>query len=165
MGARRNVATWAIALHAAACGGSDPPFDPRPYVGEWRGRWVDDRGRRGAVDLTATAMGGGLELTYDVRSLAIPGLRPATERLHAEARGAEAVVEAHRSDVLGEVTATIDSEGVVTVDCDGVPGPIAALYANGRWTAARLKLFVDVRYDDDLLTSEATVELELRGRD
>ena len=149
----------------AGCGDRGARFDAQAFTGTWRGRWTDDAGRRGGVDLAVTSSDDSLHLACDVHGMHLPGLRLDTERVDAVIRGSEAVIVDHDSDAFGQVNGSIDVDGRVAVDCVEVLGPVHSLRALGTWEAGVLTLEVDVTYDSSLRTSRAYVEMQRRGRD
>lgn len=153
-----------IAATAAACG-AEVVFDPSPFVGTWRGRWIDERGYRGSLDVEITEAAGSLAFACRVGGSGVWGARPHAEKVLAEVRGGRAVFDGHRSELLGEVTGALDADGSLVVACDDVRGPARSLYGHGTWTPDELVVEVEVRYDDSLRTSRAVVELERPARD
>ena len=149
----------------AGCGDNDAQFDAQALTGTWRGRWTDDAGRRGGVDLAVTSSDDSLHLACDILGVHLPGLRLDTERVDAVIRGSKAVIADHGSDAFGQVNGSIEADGRVAIDCDEVIGPVQSLRALGTWETGTLTLEVDVTYDSSLRTSRAYVEMQRRGRD
>jgi hypothetical protein len=154
----------ALAVVPAACG-AEVVFDPSPFVGTWRGRWIDERGPRGSLDVEISEAAGSLVFACRVGGPGLWGRRPHEEQVLAEVRGGRAVFDGHRSELLGEVAGALDADGSLVVECDDVRGPARSLYGHGTWTPDELVAEVEVRYDDSLRTSRAVVELERRSRD
>ena len=140
-------------------------FDPTPFVGTWRGRWIDDAGRRGSVELRVREERGAMHLACDVLGGAIPGVRIDTEHIEAQIDGDAARVEGHRSPVFGDVTGVLQAGGDLALDCRGVRGAVDDLHAQGAWTEDAVSLEVDVTFDSGLRTTRAVVELERALRD
>lgn len=148
-------------LSLTACGGDTAAtFDPLPYVGTWRGRWNDDTGRRGGLEMRVTDNGYELEFECDLLGGALPGIKVPTEKFTAEVGPHRATLRGHDSFVFGEITGHLLADGTLVIDCDGVRGNVAGLHAEGLWTDDAVELEVDVSYDGSLRTSAATVSLK-----
>ena len=163
---RLHIAALCVpAALAAACGGADSAFDAQVFAGTWRGTWTDDAGRRGRVTLSVTDRGDSLQLACDVLGVHPLGTRPATERVVAEIRSREAVIQGHRSRTFGTVQGSLDADGALELEAAGVSGPVQSLYALGTWTGRELVVQVDVTYDDSLRTNRARVALRRAAGD
>lgn len=126
---------------------------------------MDEAGHRGGIDLVVTKDGDTLHLACGVTGRHLPGLRPETEQVEAVIRGRRASIADHYSEVFGQVSGTIDADGRVSFDCEGMVGPVHSLSAFGTWHADTLTAEIDVAYDSSLRNSRAYVELRRRGRD
>lgn len=166
-----DAVTWALrklllVSFAALVGCSaETTFDPTPFVGAWRGRWVDDAGRRGGVEVRVHEERGKLYLACDVLGGAIPGMRADTEHVEAQIDGDAARIEGHSSAVFGDVSGALQADGDLTLDCRDVRGAVEDLHAQGAWTADAVSLEVDVTFDSSLRATHAVVELERAPRD
>ena len=166
-----DAVTWALrklllVSYAALVGCSaETTFDPTPFVGTWRGRWVDDAGRRGGVEVRVREERGALHLACDVLGGAFPGMRAETEHIEAQIDGDAARIEGHRSPVFGDVSGVLQADGDLTLDCRDVRGAVEDLHAQGAWTEGAVSLEVDVTFDSSLRATHAVVELERAPRD
>ncbi|MFN3243404.1 MAG: hypothetical protein ACE37K_18015 [Planctomycetota bacterium] len=143
-----------------ACGAdAAPTFDPLPFVGTWRGRWKDDTGRRGGLEMRVVDNGTELEFECDLLGGALPGVTVPTERFVAEVGAHQATLRGHDSFVFGEITGHLLADGTLVIDCDGVRGNVSRLHAEGSWSGDKVELLVDVSYDGSLRTSVAEVSL------
>lgn len=156
-----SAALLFVALFTSACGEDiAPTFEPQEFVGTWRGRWRDQNGRRGGLEMSVVDAGEQLEFACDLGGGALPGLAPPTERFTADIGPHQATIDEHRSLIFGRISGTLDAGGYLIIDCKGVSGPAKNLHAEGTWADGEIALEVDLTYDGSLRTSRATVEMK-----
>ena len=117
---RAAVAAWiALSVSSSACA-PEARFDPAPFVGAWRGRWTDDAGRRGLIDLEVAEHGGELVFAYGLRGAPLLGRRAARERLRARILGGSAVLAGRDSELFGAIDGSLSADGSLVVECEDV---------------------------------------------
>ena len=150
-------------LSVSACGGGGPPtFDPQAFAGKWSGGWRDDGGRRGGLELNVVDHGDRLEFVCDLMGGGLPGLTPPVERFTAGIEPHRAIIADQTSRTFGAISGSLDADGYLIIDCEGVLGPAKDLHAEGTWTDDSISLEVELTYDGSMRQSGATVEMKRR---
>ena len=144
---------------------SPPKFNPAPYLGAWRGHWITESGRQGAVDLEVEADGDVLRFYYSFDDVTTAGLPTQTEHLEASIRGSRAIIDEHPSEVFGKITGMIDEHGSVELECEDIPGIAERLTARGAWSSSSAAITVSVTYGEHLGVGQYVVRLDPHGRD
>lgn len=150
---RSLVASLAVlcAVPIAGCNKakSSIPLNPAAFLGTWSGTWTNTTfSSTGAVTIVVSEAGGVVTVNVDMDGSVFGGGDPAAEDFTATFSGTTGTLDPKTSAVYGDVTATLNSNGSVTVNGVNIAGQVASFTLTGTWGASQIDVNVAITFDD-----------------
>lgn len=150
----------AVASLLPACNDNDNggggTFDPAAFVGTWSGTWTNTTfSSTGAVSVVITQAGSDLGFSVDLDGNVFGGANPAAENFTASFDTSRATLASTTSAVYGDVTATLNANGSITINGTNINGQVASFTLTGDFDATQMTCNVAITFDTNA-TAAAT---------